>query len=674
MKKNSNNFVAIAVIVLLGFLYQHNYLNEFPSFKHAWAQSDRYALSLGFLDNGLNFFKPQTFIYNHQFPNEWKIPEDQTITAVDFPIHDYIPALLMKAFGTTSPWVFRLYILLYSFIGLYYLFKLAIGVTNDLMQSVFVVIFAATSPVYVYYQGGFLPTIPSLSNAIIGIYFYYKYLQKKKAKLFWLTMLFTTLAALSRLTFVIPLIALLAVELLRLLKRETRIFPLLLPVSLSALVLISSLIYNSYLRNTYGSIFLSHLLPPDGFGQAMALFKKVYDHWFFQYFTGIHYLIILSIVLLALYYFVKVKVRLPRPKLFFGLIIIIDLLGCMMFMVVMLKQFPVHDYYFLDTFFLPVMLILMLLLSVIPFGKKDKQRMFSAIFISVISLFLILKPIKTQEKVRETGSWDKVETTVNNFKNSSLLLDSLGVPQTAKILVMDPVAPNIPFILMKRKGFVVMTTNTKNIKKALSWDFDYAVFQNEYFVSDIYNQYPGILSKLNKIADNGRISVCEPVENNQQSLLDYLGLDKKTPVFSEFVNFEMNPDTLWHNFNPTDRYSFSGSYSGHLTPDLKHGLAFKTQNLPELSTRSRTLLFHARFLHDTTVNCQIVAAISTGGKNIYFEAYNLKNLVKQKGVWEKVYLIYQLPKVKNNDYKFSLFIWNTGKSDCFYDDFGFSVY
>jgi len=674
MKKNSNNYVAIVVIGLLGFLYQHNYLNEFPSFKHAWAQSDRYALSLGFLDNGLNFLKPQTFIYNHQFPSEWKMPEDQTITAVDFPIHDYIPALLMKAFGTTSPWVFRLYILLYSFIGLYYLFKLVYNVTNDFIKSVFVVIFAATSPVYVYYQGGFLPTIPSLSNAIIGIYFYYKYLQKKKAKSFWLTILFTTLAALSRLTFVIPLIALLAIEFLRLLKRETRILPLLLPVSLSALVLISSLIYNSYLRTTYGSIFLSHILPPDGFGQAMALFKKIYDHWFFQYFTGIHYLIILSTALLAFYYLIKFKVRLPKPKLFFGLFIIIDLLGCIMFMVVMLKQFPDHDYYFLDTFYLPVILILMLLLSVIPFGKKEKQRIFLAIIISVISLLLILKPIKTQEKVRKTGSWDKIETTIKNFKDSSLLLDSLGVPQSAKILVMDPVAPNIPFILMKRKGFVVMTTNTKNIKNALSWDFDYAVFQDEYFVSDIYNQYPGILSKLNKIGDNGRISVCEPAQNNQQSLLDYLGLNKKTPVFTKLVNFEMNPDTLWHNYNPTGRYSFSGSYSGHLTPDLKHGLAFKTKNLPELSMRSRTLLFHAWFLHDTTVNCQIVAAISTGGKNIYFEAYNLKNLVKQKGVWEEVYLIYQLPKVKNSEYKFSLFIWNTGKSECYYDDFGFSIY
>jgi RsiW-degrading membrane proteinase PrsW (M82 family) len=140
--------------------------------------------------------------------------------------------------------------------------KLSYAITKDYIKSIFVVIFTATSPVYVYYQVGFLPTIPSLSNAITGIYFYYRYLKKNKNKHFIISMLFLTLAALSRTTVAIPLIAVLGIELIRLIKKGINLLPKLFPVSISILSLLSYLFYNGYLRETYGSIFLNHILPP----------------------------------------------------------------------------------------------------------------------------------------------------------------------------------------------------------------------------------------------------------------------------------------------------------------------------------------------------------------------------------------------------------------------------
>ena len=68
MNQSQNRF-AIIVIVALGLALNIKYINEFPSYIHAWAQSDRYALAIGFTDNGLNFFKPESLIYSHQFPN-----------------------------------------------------------------------------------------------------------------------------------------------------------------------------------------------------------------------------------------------------------------------------------------------------------------------------------------------------------------------------------------------------------------------------------------------------------------------------------------------------------------------------------------------------------------------------------------------------------------------------
>ena len=486
MRKKLERIGILIVIIGFGFVFQYKYLNNFPSHIHAWAQSDRYALSLGFLENGLNFFKPQTFVYNHQFPYKWEVPSETTITAVDFPIHDYIAALLMKISGNTSPFVFRLYNLFYSFIGLFFLFKLSYAITKDYLKSVFITVFTITSPVFVYYQGGFLPTIPSLSNAIIGIYFYYLFIKDNKNKYFGVSILFLTLATLSRTTFAIPIVAVLCIEFIRFLRNETKVVLKLIPLSLSILSILAYLLYNRYLRESYGSIFLNHILPPSSYEQSTEIIKTVYNNWFFQYFTKSHYLIIVTVTAISTYFIALRKPQIPKTKIYYGLLTLTYFFGCMIFAILMLRQFPAHDYYFLDTFFLPIIMFLMLGLSLIPNIEKGNHKIISVIFISLISLILLLYPFESQEKRRKTGYWDKTESTINNYKNSSEFLDSIGVPKNSKILVIDAVAPNIPFIQMNRRGFAVMNTSQKNIEEALKWDYNYIVMQNEYFIPEIY--------------------------------------------------------------------------------------------------------------------------------------------------------------------------------------------
>jgi hypothetical protein len=674
MKKRLERIGILIVIIGLGFIYQHKYLNEFPSHIHAWAQSDRYALSLGFLENGLDFFNPQTFIYNPQFPHKWEVPSETTITAVDFPIHDYIPALFMKISGNTSPFIFRLYILLYSFIGLFFLFRLSFAVTKDYLKSAFVIVFTATSPVFVYYQGGFLPTIPSLANAIIGIYFYYRFITENKNKTFWLGVFFLTLAALSRTTFAIPLVALLGVESIRLVRKETPILPKLIPLGISFLSIISYLFYNAYLRQKYGSIFLNHLLPASTLEEAKEIIKSVYESWFFQYFSKPHYCILIAVIAAAVYFIAIKKSRIQKAKIYLGILSMTYFVGCLIFALLMLRQFPAHDYYFIDTFFLPIILFLICSLSVIPVIEKQNLKITSIVIISVVSVILISKPIKSQEKRRETGYWDRTETTIHNYQNSSEFLDSINIPKDSKILVIDAVAPNIPFILLHRKGYAVMNTNQKTVEKALKWNYDFIVVQNEYFISDIYTPFPKILSKLEKIADNGKISVCRYRENSQQSLLDFIGVKNKKPVFEASVNFERTPGSFWQNINPVTDFSYNGKYSGHLTRNIEYGLTYKTKKLPELETGSRTLLFSSYFLRNTAVDCEIAVSINANGQNVYYKSSNLKDLIKKKGEWEKVSLVFQLPKVQNKDYEFALFIWNTGKAELYYDNVEFSLY
>jgi hypothetical protein len=151
-------------------------------------------------------------------------------------------------------------------------------------------------------------------------------------------------------------------------------------------------------------------------------------------------------------------------------------------------------------------------------------------------------------------------------------------------------------------------------------------------------------------------------------------LNDKIPVFEQFVSFENRLDTLWQNFNTSNRYSFSGNLSGHLTPENEFGLTFKTKNLPILITKSSTLMFSSYFLSDTIVNSEIVISISVNGQNIFYKSYNLKDIIQKQKSWENISLLFQLPKIQSNDYEFALFLWNTGKSEIYYDDFSFAIY
>lgn len=672
MKTKTFKLFIFIFIILTGLIYNYKYLNSFPSSIHAWAQADRYAIALGFIDNNFDFFKPQTYIYNHQFPNTWEIATKHTITAVDFPAHDFIPALLMKLTGNTSPFLFRIYILLYSFIGLFFLFKLSYSITKNQIKSAFILLFASTSPVFVYYQGGFLPSIPSLANAIIGIYFYQKHLQNDKRKNFTFAILFLTIAALARTTFTIPLIAVFCLEFIRLVKKTTSFFPKIIPVLISILLIIAYKIYNGYLSNKYGSNFLSYLLPAESFTEAIQILKHVVKNWLLQYFSLLHYLVLLMVVL-SLFIRKRVGEALKSAK-YLKLFIGTYFFGCFLFAFAMLKQFHDHDYYFIDTFYLPLVLLFAVLLSSLKLPTTRKHQKLLVITLGLIGVVLLIQPVYSQQKRRSTNSWDRTKNTISNFNDSSRLLDSLDITKSSKVLVIDAVTPNIPFILLQRKGYAVMNCNAKNIKNSLTWDFDCIVFQKEYFIPNVYNHYPDILKKVQKIAENRKIIVAKlSADIKNQSLYDFLGLKEENIVHRNYLHSDDNEQSsLWKNLQKTENKYDSISY--YLSPSNEFGVTFKTSNLDELKSKSRTLIFSSEMYKDSTANCELVISINEDGQRSYYQSFNINNLIKKTNKWEDVSLLFQLPKVLANNYEFAIYIWNPNRAELRFKNFGFKLY
>ena len=505
--------IALVVIGLALFFLQRKYMDEYPTHIHAWASQDHYALALGFINNGFDLFHPETMIYNKQFPGYWKEPSESTITAADFPIHEYTTALLMQLLGTTSPWVFRLWTLLWGLIGLMFVYRTAWLLTHSFSKSLLVSFLALCSPVFAYYSNGFLPSIPAFALGVVGLWHYLLFAQTGQRKRFNMAIAFLTLSMLIRTTFAIELIAILCFELLRIFRKESTFVDKLPAVTLSAGAFIAYFIWNQHLRDMYGTIFLSQLLPPEDFQDAKELIADTYHKWTFHYFQRSQYVLFAVIMALALWCGFRNKKNLPESEgkkpLSYWWLVAVYAFGCLLFGIAMMQQMPFHDYYLLDTFFLPVLMAAMLLLRAITLRHLTAKV--AGLVAATVLCITWFQGVRTTQEERRKVEYDGLISYLN-YKDSDLLLDSLNIPRDAKILCLYGFAQNGPFIQMGRKGFTVMMDDEELLKKAFTWDYDYIVIENGKFTKYLETRRE-LLSKLKKIGGNNGISVCTPTNN-----------------------------------------------------------------------------------------------------------------------------------------------------------------
>ena len=504
--------IALFFVILSGLFVQWKYMNEFPSFIHAWSQTDRYALALGFVNNDLDFFHPETFIYNKQFPHRWNFPYETTITSVDFPILEYVVAIVMKITGVTSPFIFRICSLIVAFIGLFFLYKLAFLITKDWIKSIFIVAIAMTSPVYAYYFNGFIPSIPAFTFMVIAYYFYFKYLNDNEKKTFGVAILFCTLSMLTRSSFAVAYIAILCFEFLRMLKKETSFVDKIFPILISFAIIFSYYLWNRHLASENGSLFLGKLMLAKNWEDFVYRITRAKDNWMFHYFTNLHYWIFAFIIVSALFCrflnFIKKKkedvVEINGLSLWWLCCILF--FGNICFLVAMVKQFPNHDYYFIDTFFLPTLLLIALSLNALPKITNYRQAV-PALTLLIFFIVLMLKDVKEMQ-VKRRAQWHgpESERTIRNYSGAEQYLNSLNIPKDAKILTLYAYPQNTPFILMNRKGYTEMYDKEEMIKTGLSFDYDYLVVENE-ILERKFKENKDFPSDLKYYSDNGKITI-----------------------------------------------------------------------------------------------------------------------------------------------------------------------
>ncbi len=468
MKLKTNIAFTLLFIVASAFLHFKDY-NKLPASTHAWAQSDHYALALGFYNDGFDFFHPTTFALDVQFPSKNALENPQGITSVDFPILHYSVAILMKIFGTTAPWVFRMIMLLISFLALFCLFKTIKEIKSITVASIFVS-FIMFQPIYAYYQDGFHVSAAAFNVFLIGLSFILRYFHKKESRHFTLAIVFLTLAALMRFTQIISLLALGGAFFIISIK-EKKIHKQLYYIATGVIVVLAYFIYNKGLASEYGSVFLGQAMPPKSFSLLVLYLKKIIISYSMEFLPILHF----SLLIVGIMTYRKYGTSLIKGDSFF-LWLAFSLLGTSLFSILMMWGISAHNYYSLDTWQPFLCIGIAFLIWHIDFNKISKEVMLITSLLFGIGSFAIATEHQLKN-YREDASMNNAEGVINDFMSSASWLNQ-HIEAEAKTVVICDEGWNTPMVAWQRKVHRIHNINENTLQRLSSEEFDYIVVHN----------------------------------------------------------------------------------------------------------------------------------------------------------------------------------------------------
>lgn len=675
MKISKLQYLLSGLVLLLAMFFHHESIFDYPRYIHAWAQADRYAIALNFLWNDFNILEAETYLYNIEFPTGFAEPRDNSITMVNLPIHEYLIALLMKVSGITAPIIFRFYILCCSFLGLFFTHKIGQLFKLRGLSQIALIVFACTSPVYVYYQDNFLPSIPGLALAIGGLYFYIRYLKQSRIRFFAFAAILFTITSIYRTTFIIPFIAILGVEFIQFIRKEAKLKPFLIILVTSGLALYLHRLHNEYQIHTYGSVFLYYLVPALSWEKALEFVSVTVEQWKYDYLNIPQWIFFGLLGIVGLLNTKLIKIR-NSFHLNIGLFLAASLMGYAMFTAAMLSKFPQHDYYFIDTFYIPLLILVISLLKILDLQHQLFPNWVKASVVLIFSGSSVAMTFENKELRRQDNEWDYSSELIDIYASGAEILDSINIAKDAKLLVFGPKYPNLPMTLLNRKGFTVFWTNDWKIDQALRWDFDYIVLPNRYFLKEYYSIYPDLINRFNKIFDNGKFSVCTlKTEASKTTLSKFFQLNQQDLVFEINEGFE-NDLAMLNGINLNQDTFKGGSFSTVVRANQEYALQFVSDSLSCLEDYAIKLKISSNFLvFDTLKRVEfIVGVLDKKGNNQFYETFELSSIYQGANHWHNFELIYQLPRLIPGEYIFKMYYWNRDKSTLYLDDINYQFY
>lgn len=500
----------IFLLSFLSFYLFRGNMQLFPYHMHAWTQSDRLALAHGYTTNNMSLLLPTSPNLRPKFPAKQELTELQGITKADLPFTEYITAAVMLLSKSNSPAIFRYIQLLFASAGLLFFYTSLLKLDFHRFTALFSMLALMLAPVFSYYMHGFIPSITALAFSYAAIFYFIGFCKNKHDKQYAVALALFAIAVMIRPTFLMPMLAMVAVQVFYDLKSfKQNLRRLLMPLP-AFLLLGIFYAYNKYLEFEYGSLFISQLMPATSFTELKQLLSQSWHNWKWDYFSPLHYLLLGLAVLLLI---VRKNRSKWRPLIFF---ILLNIAAALAFLIAMAKQFPNHDYYFLDSLFFPLSLLLGMGIGQIRLSGNWSRISF-AVMASAALLLMIMHSKKILAERYTVHGWDLVAKSYTLFDGSAAWLDSKGIGKEEPILVLDAYTANSPLLLMQRKGFTVLNTGPKQIKESLGWEYNYIAIPNSSLFGDILRNAPEVRHQLAAVANNGKIGIYTYEKEKQPS-------------------------------------------------------------------------------------------------------------------------------------------------------------
>ena len=134
----------------------------------SWRQSDVAAIARNFLENGFHFTRPQI---------DWA-GNQAGYVGTEFPILPFAAAFFYKSAGVHE-WVGRLQGVLFFIAALPFFFGLVRRIFGEAI-GLWATFFYAFAPLGIVASRAFMPDVPSLSLAIIGMYFFLRWIEEER--------------------------------------------------------------------------------------------------------------------------------------------------------------------------------------------------------------------------------------------------------------------------------------------------------------------------------------------------------------------------------------------------------------------------------------------------------------------------------------------------------------
>jgi 4-amino-4-deoxy-L-arabinose transferase-like glycosyltransferase len=134
----------------------------------SWRQSDVAAIARNFLENGFHFRRPQI---------DWAGNQPGYV-GTEFPVLPFVAALAYRGAGVQE-WIGRIQGVLLFVAALPFFFGLVRRIFGEVV-AVWATFFYAFAPLSVVASRAFMPDVPSLSLAIIGLYFFLRWVEEDR--------------------------------------------------------------------------------------------------------------------------------------------------------------------------------------------------------------------------------------------------------------------------------------------------------------------------------------------------------------------------------------------------------------------------------------------------------------------------------------------------------------